>query len=97
VQANRGRGGFEYFENFYYVRILRGFASGQVDFLLGEGIEYIDLTDFFGHDAGLVWSHVPVGFRDISQRFVDMTVNALISVIAVATGFDKNTKHWMMA
>jgi hypothetical protein len=36
---------------------------------------------------------MPSRFRNASQWFVDVAVDALISVVPVATGFDKDTEH----
>jgi hypothetical protein len=36
---------------------------------------------------------MPPRFWNASQWFVDVAVNALIPVIPVATGFDKDTEH----
>jgi hypothetical protein len=36
---------------------------------------------------------MPSRFRNASQWFVDVAVDALIPVVPVATGFDKDTEH----
>ena len=93
VQADVGGDGFENFEDVDDFGILRGLAAGQVDLMLGEGVQHFHLFDFVRHQLRLGGGQVPVGFRHLHERFVDVAEGALVLQVTTATDLDKNTEH----